>query len=80
MTWTVWHVAPFVTGIFFILGVFTLYQVLYDWVKSLLNVKGIKFSENLLNAWFGVLYMLIFIFSMQSSLVGRNISWEFMNF
>lgn len=80
MTWTVWHVAPFVTGIFFILGVFTLYQVVYDWIKSFLNSKKIQFSENLLNAWFGVLYMLIFIFSMQSSLVGRNVSWEFMNF
>lgn len=80
MTWSVWHVSPFVTSIFFILGVFTLYQVLYDWVKSLLNVKRIKFNEDVLNSWFGVLYMLIFIFSMQSSLVGRSISWEFMNF
>lgn len=75
-----WRVAPFLTGIFFILGVFTFYQVLYDWIKSFLNSRKIKFSENLLNAWSGVLYMLIFIFSMQANLVGRNISWEFMNF
>ncbi|WP_057880059.1 GGDEF domain-containing protein [Companilactobacillus kimchiensis] len=80
MTWYVWHVSPFITSIFFILGVFTLYQVLYDWIKSLLHIKKINLSDNVFNSWFGVLYMLVFIFSMQASLVGRSISWEFMNF
>lgn len=80
MTWYVWHVSPFVTSIFFILGVFTLYQVVYDRVKSLLDAKKVNYNETILNSWFGVLYMLLFIFSMQSSLVGRSISWEFMNF
>jgi len=80
LTWNVWHVAPFLTSIFFILGVFTLYQVLYDWIKTYLDLKKINFNHKAFNSWFGVLYMLIFIFSMQSSLVGQSISWEFMNF
>jgi len=75
-----WRVSPFITSIFFILGVFTLYQVLYDWIKSVLDSKNIKFKHSNFNSWFGVLYMLIFIFSMQATLVGKSISWEFMNF
>lgn len=80
MTWHVWQVSPFITSIFFILGVFTLYQVLYDWLKSVMHLKKINVDDDRLNAVFGVLYMLIFIFSIQSTLVGKTISWEFMNF
>lgn len=80
MTWRVWQVSPVVTSIFFILGVFTLYQVLFDWIKTVLQKKNIDFDEDMLNSWFGVLYILIFIFSMQSTIVGKPISWEFMNF
>ncbi|TGD25392.1 GGDEF domain-containing protein [Companilactobacillus suantsaicola] len=80
MTWHVWHVSPFITSIFFILGVFTLYEVLYDWLKSFFNLKKFKIDEDHLNSVFGIFYMLIFIFSMQASLSGRDISWQFMNF
>lgn len=80
MTWNVWHVQPFITSVFFILGVFTLYQVLYDGLKTLVNAKKIKIDIDFVNSWFGAIYMLIFIFSMQSTLVGTTISWQFMNF
>lgn len=80
MTWNIWHVSPFITGVFFILGVFTLYQVIYDGVKTALNARKIKFNEDRLNSMFGVIYMLIFIFSMQATLVGTSIAWQFMNF
>ncbi|HIY93709.1 MAG TPA: GGDEF domain-containing protein [Candidatus Companilactobacillus pullicola] len=65
---------------FFILGVFTLYQVLYDWLKSIFHYKNIKVNDDQLRDVFGILYMLIFIFGMQATIVGKSISWEFMNF
>ncbi|TGD25393.1 GGDEF domain-containing protein [Companilactobacillus suantsaicola] len=80
MTWSIWHVSPFITGVFFILGIFTLYQVLYDGLKTFLHSKKINVDDDKLNSAFGVLYMLIFIFSMQATLVGTPISWQFMNF
>lgn len=80
MTWNVWRVSPFITGLFFVLGVFTLYQVLYDELKSYLHRKKINVDDDKVRAWFGVLYVMIFIFSMQASVVGTKISWEFMNF
>lgn len=80
MTWHVWQVSPFITSIFFILGVFTLYQVLYDWFKSISHYKNLKITDDQLKDVFGILYMLIFIFSMQATIVGKSISWEFMNF
>jgi len=76
----VWQVSPFITSIFFILGVFTLYQVLYEGLKNLLKSKKINIDDDVLNSWFGVFYMLIFIFSMQASIVGTAVSWQFMNF
>lgn len=80
MTWQVWHVSPIITSVFFILGVFTLYQVLFNWLKTVLDERKIKFDEDVINSWFGVIYMLIFIFSLQSTIVGKSSSWEFMNF
>lgn len=80
MTWQVWRITPIITSVFFVLGVFTLYQVLFDWIKSILDTNKIQLNENALNSWLGVLYMLIFIFGMQSTIVGKFISWEFMNF
>jgi hypothetical protein len=80
LTWYVWHVSPFVTSIFFVLGVFTLYQLLFDGCMALIHNKNLKINDHIFNSWFGVIYMLIFIFSMQSHLVGKSISWEFMNF
>lgn len=80
LTWHVWQVSPFITSIFFILGVFTLYQVLYDWFKSISHYKNLKITDDQLKDVFGILYMLIFIFSMQATIVGKSISWEFMNF
>ncbi|WP_225868683.1 hypothetical protein [Companilactobacillus kimchii] len=70
MTWHVWQVSPFITSIFFILGVFTLYQVLYDWLKSISHYKNLRMTDDQLKDVFGILYMLIFIFSMQATIVG----------
>ena len=80
MTWISWRVSPFITSIFFILGVFTLYEVLIDWIKSKIKINKFNLNEHFIESLFGILYMLIFIFSMQASIVGRSVSWQFMNF
>jgi len=80
LTWQSWHVSPFITSVFFILGVFTLYQVLSDWFQSVLHNKKSKINVDMFSSWFGVFYMLLFIFSTQATVIGKSISWEFMNF
>lgn len=80
MTWSVWRLSPFITSVFFVLGVFTLYQVFFDSLRTWFYSKGIRFNEDLVNSWLGVIYMGIFIISMQLKLVNTSISWQFMNF
>lgn len=80
MTWSVWQVAPVVTSVFFILGVFTLYVVLVDWLKSKIRLKYPDIREHTIESWFGVIYILIFIYSLQIGIAGQNISWLYMNF
>lgn len=80
LTWQVWRITPFFTSIFFILGIFTLYQVLFDRLKMFLHQNKWHFDESNINSWFGVLYVAAFTFGMQSTVVGKSISWEFMNF
>ena len=80
MTWIAWRVSPFITSIFFILGVFTLYEVLVDWIKSRLHQWKPEIRNHTIDNWFGVIYMIIFIFSLQLTVAGKAVSWEFMNF
>lgn len=80
MTWSYWRISPFVTSIFFILGVLTLYWVLYNWLISWVHARHINIEDSTVNSWHGVVYMLVFVFVMQSSVVGQADSWEFMNF
>ena len=80
MTWVVWRVSPFITSIFFVLGVFTLYEVLIDWISSKIHRKFPNIKDHTIEAWFGVIYIVIFVFSLQLTIAGRPVSWEFMNF
>lgn len=80
MTWLVWRVSPFITSIFFILGVFKLFEVLVDWIKVKLHSKDINIKDHTVESVIGILYMLIFSFGMQYSILGQSYSWEFMNF
>lgn len=80
MTWSVWRVSPFITSIFFILGIFTLYEVLYEALKDFLKAKNFTIDDDRLNAWCGLIYMLIFIFGIQIPVAGTTLSWQFMNF
>jgi diguanylate cyclase (GGDEF)-like protein len=80
LTWLVWRVSPFITSIFFILGVFTLFEVLVDWIKVKLHSKDINIKDHTVESVVGIIYMLIFSFGMQYSILGQSYSWEFMNF
>ncbi|AVK61143.1 GGDEF domain-containing protein [Lactobacillus sp. CBA3605] len=80
MTWSNWQVPPFVTSIFFILGVFTLYWVLFNWITSWFHAKHINVDDDVVNSWHGVIYMLVFVFGLQSLIVGQATAWQFMNF
>ncbi|AVK63734.1 GGDEF domain-containing protein [Lactobacillus sp. CBA3606] len=80
MTWSNWQVPPFITSIFFILGVFTLYWVLFNWITSWLHARHINIADDVVNSWHGVIYMLIFVFGLQSLIVGQSTAWQFMNF
>ncbi|WP_125591155.1 GGDEF domain-containing protein [Companilactobacillus jidongensis] len=80
MTWSTWNVAPFVTSVFFVLGVFALYSVTFNWLTSMNHSWNINIDDDTLNSWYGVIYMLVFVFSIQTSVVGTSVSWEFMNF
>ncbi|MFH5830587.1 hypothetical protein [Lactiplantibacillus plantarum] len=53
MTWSVWQVTPVLTSIFFILGVFTLYVVSVDWLKSQIRLRFPVIKEHLIESWFG---------------------------
>jgi hypothetical protein len=75
MTWSYWRVPPFITSIFFILGVLTLYWVLFNWITSWVHARHINIDDDVINSWHGVIYMLVFIFSMQTSVVGQSNSW-----
>jgi len=80
LTWIAWRVSPFITSIFFVLGVFTLYEVLVDWIKSKVHLWKPDIREHTIDNWCGILYMILFIFSLQLTIAGRPVSWEFMNF
>lgn len=80
MTWSTWQVSPFITSVFFILGIFTLYSVTFNWLSSGMKAWNVSISDDTLNSWYGVIYMLVFVFSIQSTVIDTNISWEFMNF
>lgn len=80
MTWSHWQVPPFVTGVFFILGVLTLYWVTYNWLVSWVHQRRFKVTDDVVNTWYGVIYMLVFVFSIQTLVTGTSMSWQFMNF
>lgn len=80
MTWSQWQVPPFVSSIFFILGVFTLYWVTLNWIDTWFHRHAIAVTDDVINDWYGVIYMLIFVFSMKTPVFSSASGWEFMNF
>ncbi|VDG21045.1 GGDEF domain-containing protein [Lactiplantibacillus mudanjiangensis] len=80
MTWFHWQVPPFVTGVFFILGVVTLYWATVNTLKIWIHEWHLPWSDDQFEAWYGLGYMIVFVFGLQALVVGANYSWQFMNF
>ncbi len=80
MTWSNWLVPPFPTSVFFVLGFLTLFQVSYSWLTTLLHERKVKLSDDACKTWYGLLYMVVFVFALQSLVRGQSNSWMFMNF
>ncbi|OAZ76271.1 Diguanylate cyclase [Lactiplantibacillus plantarum] len=49
MTWSNWRISPFVTSIFFILGVLTLYWVLFNWITTWFHARHINIDDDTVN-------------------------------
>ncbi|MFC6259373.1 GGDEF domain-containing protein [Levilactobacillus fujinensis] len=80
MTWSRWQVPPFITSVFFVLGVLTLYWVSYNWIASWFHARRINVKDDDVSTWYGIIYMLVFVFGIQTFIVGTTDSWQFMNF
>lgn len=80
MTWSDWKISPFITSVFFVLGVLTLFWVSTNWIIEGFHAHHIEVNKDTVNTWYGLTYMLIFVFAMQALLVGHSNSWIFMNF
>jgi len=80
MTWSRWQVPPFITSVFFVLGVLTLYWVSYNWIASWFHARRINVKDDDVSTWYGIIYMLVFVFGIQTFIVGTTNSWQFMNF
>jgi len=80
MTWLNWQVPPFVTSVFFVLGVLALYQLSINWITVLVHEWHLPIADDRVRTWYGIIYMLVFVFGIQTIIVGTNYSWQFMNF
>lgn len=62
------------------MGVFIVFQVAFAGLKKVLTIKDVNFDEYTLRAILGIIYILIILFILQSSVRGRAPSWTFINF
>lgn len=53
MTWSMWLVPPFVTSIFFVLGVITLYWSIFNWVTAKAESLNKPVNLNHVQIWVG---------------------------
>ncbi|MFC6175747.1 GGDEF domain-containing protein [Companilactobacillus huachuanensis] len=72
--------ASLLTSLFFIMGVFIVFQVSFEGLKKLLTLKDFNFDGFTLRAILGIIYIVVVLFILQSSVQGRAPSWTFINF
>ena len=77
---SVLHIAPLAINLFFILGVFIFYEVLFDGVRLALAKTSLQVSSTDLPSWLGVIYMLILLLSFQATIFNSPTNWLFINF
>jgi len=72
--------ASLLTSLFFIMGIFIVFQVSFAGIKKVLNFNDINFDEYTLRAILGIIYILAILFTLQVSVRGHSHSWTFINF
>ncbi|PMD73803.1 GGDEF domain-containing protein [Companilactobacillus nuruki] len=69
-----------ISSLFFMLGIFIAFQVVFNSLKKILILKQIHFNEYTLRSILGIIYILVLLFSMQVSISNRQSIWAFVNF
>ena len=72
--------APLLISLFFILGVFVFYEILFDGVRLILYRHQVNIPNQILRPWLGVLYIFLLLISFQSLISKTPTNWLFINF
>ncbi|KRK93814.1 Signal transduction diguanylate cyclase [Levilactobacillus acidifarinae DSM 19394] len=75
-----WLVPPFITSIFFVLGVITLYWSIFNWITTKIESQSKPVNVKRVQAWVGALCSGAAIFALQLLVRDSHLSWTFMNF
>lgn len=80
MSWSLWLIPPFLTSIFFFLGIITLYWSVFTWVTS--KIESQKKAVNLqkVQTLVGVTCAVVSIFGLQLIVRDSHLSWAFTSF
>lgn len=80
MTASQWYVPPFVTSIFFTLGVITLYWSAFTWLSGRLQVREKHLDLKKAQAAIGIVGTIIAVFGIQLLVRDSPLAWTFTNF
>ncbi|RRK11642.1 diguanylate cyclase [Lactiplantibacillus garii] len=81
MSWSLWLIPPFLTSIFFFLGVITLYWSVYTWVTTKLEARQKNTTDlKKIQTIVGITCAVISIFGLQLIVRASSLSWAFTSF
>ncbi|HIW71524.1 MAG TPA: GGDEF domain-containing protein [Candidatus Levilactobacillus faecigallinarum] len=80
MTWSMWLVPPFVTSIFFVLGVITLYWSIFNWVTAKVESQKKPVDVKRVQVWIGAICAVVSTFGLQMLVRDSHLSWTFTTF
>lgn len=72
--------ATLVSSLFFIMGAFVVYQIIFTGIKKVCAYLHINFDTYALRTIIGITYILGLLFSLQMAIPNRNLSWTAVNF
>lgn len=80
MTWSMWFVPPFVTSIFFTLGIITLYWSVFTWTSGIIESRQKPIDLKKAQALIGVTCTIISVFGLQLIVRDSPLAWTFTSF
>lgn len=72
--------APLITSLFFIMGAFIVFQILFAGIRLVFKVIHKNIDKYLLRSILGIIYILSLLFIMQLSIRDKNQPWIYVNF